>query len=65
MVTQTFLLGPMNISRERERERDGMVFARDSFNGLTLMAMAGKDGKKERRVPSVACRSLLGMKAIG
>jgi hypothetical protein len=62
MVTQTFLLGPMNISREREREmeKDGMVFVRDSF-----MAMAGKDGKKEGRVPSVACRSLLGMKAIG
>lgn len=42
-----------------------MVFVGDSFNGLALMAMAGKDGKKERRVPSVACRSLLGMKAIG
>ena len=46
-------------------EKDGMVFVRDSFKGLALMAMAGKYGKKERRVPSVACRSLLGMKVIG
>jgi len=53
MVTQTFLLGPMNISREREREMGWFLLEIPSMVSLSWPWQGKMEKKKEE------CRRLL------